>query len=388
LENVKNDVSLNGNIDLIDSPKTMEYFHSVAEEILHHRKMESLHTFEIGKRLKYVKDNIVHGYWIPWLESIGMDRTEASRFMKVYEQLWDVASAHHLSRGILFELLPIENKVEFLEIEHCIPSTGEVKKVENNMTVKELREVKRNGKQPVTQKVESLPILETESQPKQYDDFVVNIADCLQNLIQPFREDLIRGAFQSFKLYKHLEISKLSHVQQYSMIGILELAPFANYNVDDVIEIAKLNTSKKIVDAFIEFVFEIDLTEDFFKLNKEYSEMKVKMEFNIKQSIKNRESEETIIKMIKETRGKLLEYMASGKLNAKQYGTKNKSSSTSNIHPHKILGIPDNATPAEAKKRFRQLSKLFHPDTARVQGIEGTEYLFQLVKEAHDSIAV
>ncbi|MGW8956770.1 DUF3102 domain-containing protein [Paenibacillus sp. NPDC055715] len=96
-------------------------------------------VFEIGKRLKHVKENnLVHGEWIKWLKTVGIDRTDASRYIKVCEKFSNDESSHHLGKQVLFELLSVPNTQEFIEKEHVIPSTGEQKTV-NEMTVRELR---------------------------------------------------------------------------------------------------------------------------------------------------------------------------------------------------------------------------------------------------------
>ncbi|MGG3707369.1 DUF3102 domain-containing protein [Heyndrickxia coagulans] len=99
--------------------------------------------FEIGRRLKHVKENdLAHGQWSKWCESIGMDRTTAYRFIKVYDELGrgNVAPWQQIGMKALYEIatLPPDER----EKPHVIPSTGEVKTVDE-MTVRELREVKK-----------------------------------------------------------------------------------------------------------------------------------------------------------------------------------------------------------------------------------------------------
>ncbi|MGJ9381508.1 DUF3102 domain-containing protein [Salipaludibacillus sp. CF4.18] len=98
--------------------------------------------FEIGKRLKHVKENdLVHGEYVKWLESIEMDKSQAAKFIKVCEKLGksNVGTYTHLGTRALYEIatLPEDQR----EQSHEIPSTGETKTVDE-MTVKELREVK------------------------------------------------------------------------------------------------------------------------------------------------------------------------------------------------------------------------------------------------------
>lgn len=102
--------------------------------------------FEIGKRLKHVKENdLVHGEWINWLESIDMDRSEAHRFINVANKLGgaNVETFQHLGLSALNLIATIPE--EEREKEH-VTSKGETK-TPDEMTVKELREVKQQLKQ-------------------------------------------------------------------------------------------------------------------------------------------------------------------------------------------------------------------------------------------------
>ena len=113
----------------------------ITAEIQSYKQIAGQSIFEIGRRLKHVKENdLVHGEWISWLESIDMNRKTAHRFITVYDRLpEDVSSMGHLGVTALYEIatLPEEER----EKEH-VTSKGETKTVDE-MTVRELQEVKK-----------------------------------------------------------------------------------------------------------------------------------------------------------------------------------------------------------------------------------------------------
>ncbi|MFW0761976.1 DUF3102 domain-containing protein [Staphylococcus cohnii subsp. cohnii] len=100
--------------------------------------------FEIGRRLKHVKENdLAHGEWIKWLESINMNRSQATKFIKVSDEFANGSLTNHSGVNVLYEIatLPEEERNK----EH-VTSKGEVKKPDE-MTQKELRELKKILKQ-------------------------------------------------------------------------------------------------------------------------------------------------------------------------------------------------------------------------------------------------
>jgi antirestriction protein len=119
----------------------------ITAEINAYKQVAGEAIFEIGRRLKHVKENdLTHGQFGKWLESVGIDRTFATRLMKIADELGEgkYATWHNLGYRALYEIatLPPDER----EKPHTIPSTGEVKTVDE-MTVRELREVKRSLKE-------------------------------------------------------------------------------------------------------------------------------------------------------------------------------------------------------------------------------------------------
>ncbi|MEK4801031.1 DUF3102 domain-containing protein [Oceanobacillus sp. FSL K6-0118] len=60
---------------------------TITAEINAYKRIAGEAIFEIGRRLKHVKENdLAHGEFGKWLESVSIDRYEASRYIKVYDE--------------------------------------------------------------------------------------------------------------------------------------------------------------------------------------------------------------------------------------------------------------------------------------------------------------
>jgi len=102
--------------------------------------------FEIGRRLKHVKENdLAHGEWANWLEEIGMSRGQAHKFISVFDRFGNVSPVKQLPTvmSVLYELTSFTD--EQLEQEYEFPS-GEKKKP-TEMSRRQIEELKRQLKQ-------------------------------------------------------------------------------------------------------------------------------------------------------------------------------------------------------------------------------------------------
>lgn len=115
----------------------------ITSEIKAYKRVAGEAIFEIGRRLKHVKENdLAHGEWERWCrEEIEITPQYANRFIKVYEELGGNRKTSFGSAGVDALYLIATMPKEARDKEHELPS-GETKKPED-MTVRELRELKR-----------------------------------------------------------------------------------------------------------------------------------------------------------------------------------------------------------------------------------------------------
>ncbi|WP_253264038.1 DUF3102 domain-containing protein [Geobacillus sp. BMUD] len=128
----------------------------ITAEINSYKNMAGQAIFEIGRRLKHVRENdLTHGQWAKWCEEqCGISRQTANRMIQAFEQLGNGTHAYRLPMNKIFDIIslpPNIDRQEFIEKPHVIPSTGEIKTVDE-MTIRELREVKRALKQAEEEK--------------------------------------------------------------------------------------------------------------------------------------------------------------------------------------------------------------------------------------------
>lgn len=108
-------------------------------EINYHKQIAGQSIWEIGKRLKHVKENnLTHGQFTTWVESQGIEIREAQRMMKVASELPNTTTWSHLGSRALYLIatLPEEERKE------------QIQRIEDGdtPTVRELQEVKKKLK--------------------------------------------------------------------------------------------------------------------------------------------------------------------------------------------------------------------------------------------------
>jgi hypothetical protein len=81
-------------------------------EINAYKRMAGEAIFEIGRRLKHVKENdLTHGEWSKWCkDEIGMDRTQADKFIKVASELGDECTYTQIGLRALYEIATMPAK--------------------------------------------------------------------------------------------------------------------------------------------------------------------------------------------------------------------------------------------------------------------------------------
>lgn len=114
----------------------------ISSEINGYQQMAGQSIFEIGRRLSWVKENdLVHGEWLNWLDSINIEKTFAKRAMKIAKEL-NGAPGHHLNQLGVKALYEIASLPEEERDKDQVTSAGEIKKPDE-MTVRELRDLKK-----------------------------------------------------------------------------------------------------------------------------------------------------------------------------------------------------------------------------------------------------
>lgn len=87
-------------------------------EISHHKQIAGQSIWEIGRRLKHVKENnLTHGQFTTWVEGQGIEIREAQRMMKIASELPNTTTWSHLGSRVLYLIatLPEEERKEQIQ---------------------------------------------------------------------------------------------------------------------------------------------------------------------------------------------------------------------------------------------------------------------------------
>ena len=117
---------------------------TIETEIKSYQNIAGQSIFEIGRRLKHVKENdLAHGEWSNWLKSVNLNRTQATKFIKVSEEFSDDSTWNQLGLSALYMIATLPEGERTTEHK---TSNGEIKKP-IDMTNRELEDLKRQLKQ-------------------------------------------------------------------------------------------------------------------------------------------------------------------------------------------------------------------------------------------------
>lgn len=93
----------------------------ITTEIKSYQSIAGQSIFEIGRRLKWVKENdLVHGKYGEWLSSMKIDQTFANRAVKIVNELSsNSATSPNLTVNVLYEIatLPEEERQKLHRLE-------------------------------------------------------------------------------------------------------------------------------------------------------------------------------------------------------------------------------------------------------------------------------
>ena len=71
-------------------------------EISHHKQIAGQSIWEIGRRLNHVKENdLAHGQFMEWYQSLGIDKDFASKSMKIAKELPNFETLRNLGTTAL-----------------------------------------------------------------------------------------------------------------------------------------------------------------------------------------------------------------------------------------------------------------------------------------------
>jgi hypothetical protein len=122
-------------------------------EISHHKQIAGQSIWEIGRRLNHVKENdLAHGQFMEWYQSLGIDKDFASKSMKIAKDLPNFETLRNLGTTALHLIATLpedEQKAQINRIEQG-----------DSPTVRELQELKNKLK--LSQKANELLKVENE----------------------------------------------------------------------------------------------------------------------------------------------------------------------------------------------------------------------------------
>ena len=122
---------------------------TIETEIKSYQNIAGQSIFEIGRRLKHVKENdLAHGEFGKWLKNVGMHKQQAYRFIKIADEFSNSNSTPVLHLGIkaLYQLATMPEEQRNHVIKNGIETESGNKTIDE-VTTRELEKYKRQLKQ-------------------------------------------------------------------------------------------------------------------------------------------------------------------------------------------------------------------------------------------------
>ncbi|MFD2672790.1 DUF3102 domain-containing protein [Marinicrinis sediminis] len=197
----------------------------VTAEINAYKRIAGESIFEIGRRLKHVKENdLTHVDFGDWAESIGFNKSHVHRYIQAFEQFSESPTSANLPSSKILEMLSLPSDVDresFVSTSHTIPSTGAAKTVDE-MTVRELREVKKALKE-AEERAEKAEVRESDKlrrYVKKYGDiddptFRIDNSTEVNGAAMSFSED-VRNLLQTY-YHLTLYLAEFTTINRYSL---------------------------------------------------------------------------------------------------------------------------------------------------------------------------
>lgn len=108
-------------------------------EINHHKNIAGQSIWEIGRRLNHVKENdLAHGQFMEWYQSLGIDKDFASKSMKIAKELPNFETLRNLGTTALHLIATLPEDEQKAQIDRIEQG--------DNPTVRELQELRKQVK--------------------------------------------------------------------------------------------------------------------------------------------------------------------------------------------------------------------------------------------------
>lgn len=89
---------------------------TIETEIKNYQNIAGQSIFEIGRRLKHVKENdLAHGEWSNWLKSVNLNRTQATKFIKVSEEFSDDSTWNQIGLSAMYMIATLPEEERTIE---------------------------------------------------------------------------------------------------------------------------------------------------------------------------------------------------------------------------------------------------------------------------------